>query len=92
MKTILIVLVIAAITSCEIKVTTTVKDDKDSAESVVNILDTIERNIGKSWDSVKMKVNEGVDTLKVKLNKGVDTLNARLDKTFDKEDPKNKNK
>ncbi len=88
MKKILIVLVIAAITSCEIKVTTTVKDDKDSAESVVNILDTIEHNIGKSWDTVKIKLNEGVDTLKVKLNKGIDTLSTRLDKTFDNEDSK----
>ncbi len=81
-------MVTTAITSCKTKVTTTVKDDRDSAKSVVNILDTIEHNIGKSWDTIKLKVNEGVDTLKVKLNKGVDTLSTRIDKTFDKKDQK----
>ena len=85
-KIFLLVLISGIITSCETKISTGVKKDKDSSKSVENILDNIEYNIGKSWDTVKVKVNKGVDTLKVKINEGVDTLKNRLDKTFNKKD------
>lgn len=66
------------ITSCETKVSTTKSTGDTSTTTTVDILDTLEKNIDKGWDTVKAKMKEGSES----ININGDTLKKQIDETI----------
>lgn len=78
MKNITTICSLVFLMACEAKVTTTYSGD--STTSAEKVLDTIENNINKGWDSVKASVKKGSES----LNIDGDSLKNQINETLRK--------